>query len=315
MNSMKDFLYVEKYRPNKIDDIILPPSIKNTLKTYLVQGDFQNLMFHGSAGSGKTTAAKALCKELEFDFLFINGSNEGRQIDTLRTRIHDFASSLSMDGNKKCVIIDEFDNSGKDFQLALRASIEMFSDTCRFIFTCNNLAKVETPILSRCAVIEFTYNKEEKAKATKDIFMRIKNILDIEKIEYDKLVVGEIIKKLFPDFRAVLNTIQYNIVDNKIPNDIISKIREDEISTLVGLIKDKDFKNVRIWIAENIDKDYSLIIKQLYSNLYPLVDPQFIINIFLILNDFQKWAPTVADLELHWAATLGELMTTIQFKQ
>lgn len=311
---MKDFLYVEKYRPEKISECILPGRLKEILMKYVDAGDFQNLLFHGSAGMGKTTVAKALVNECDFEYLFINGSNEGRQIDTLRSKITDFASSMSIDGDKKCVIIDEFDNSTKDFQLALRSSIEQFADTCRFIFTCNNITKIEAPIISRCASIEFSYTKDERKTAIIDMFKRISEILKGESVTFDKKTIGEIIKKFFPDFRQTLQVIQSNITNGNIPNDVVSLISDNEVEEIIEAVKKKNMKNIRKWIVENNDKDYSILNKKIYEALYLLVTPESIGNMILVFDDFQKYAPIVADLELHYMAMFCELSSGVDFK-
>ena len=259
MNS--DFLWVEKYRPKTIEDCILPESTKKTFLDFLDKGEVPNLLLSGPAGCGKTTVAKALCNQLGVDYYVINGSDEGRFLDTVRNSAKNFASTVSLTSQSKhkVIIIDEADNTTSDVQLLLRASIEEFSRNCRFIFTCNYKNKIIEPLLSRCAVIEFSIKGREKQEVATCFFKRINSILEEEGIESDKKVVAELINKHFPDWRRVLNELQRYSVGGIIDTGILATLSDISVNDLIKNLKEKNFTEVRKWCVNNLDNDLSLI--------------------------------------------------------
>lgn len=308
---MSDFLWVEKYRPKKISDCILSEDLKNTFSKFLDSKELPNLLLSGTAGTGKTTVARALCDELGVDSIIINGSDEGRHIDTLRTTIKNFASSVSLDGNSnhKVVIIDEADYMNPDsVQPALRNFIESFSKNCRFIFTCNYKNKIIPAIQSRCVVVNYQIKKEDKQKIAGSFLKRLEKILEAENLEYDTKVLAELIIRHYPDFRRTINELQRYSVRGKIDSGILVSISETNINNLVSSLKDKHFSNMRKWVADNIDKDSTLLFKEIYDKLYQVLEPQTIPHAVIILADYQYKSAFVADQELNMTACLTEIM-------
>ena len=254
-----DFLFVEKYRPQVIDDCILPDETKKTFKEFVAKGEIPNLLLAGPPGIGKTTIAKALCNELGADFYVINGSDEGRFLDTVRNQAKNFASTVSLTGSSKhkVIIIDEADNTGNDVQLLLRANIEAFYSNCRFIFTCNYKNKIIEPLHSRCAVVEFSIKGKEKAQLAGSFFKRLQNILDEESIKYDPKVLAQLINSHFPDWRRILNECQRHSVSGEIDSSILASFSDVSVNELIKNLKDKNFSEVRKWVVSNLDNDAS----------------------------------------------------------
>jgi len=306
------FLWVEAYRPKKLDDCILPESQKLMFREMLHRGEIQNMLLCGSSGVGKTTVARALCEELNTDYIIINGSEESG-IDVLRTKIKQFASTVSFSGKTKVVILDEADYlNPNSTQPALRAFIEEFSANCRFIFTCNFKNRIIAPLHSRCAVFEFKITKEDKPKIMAKFFNRVKQILQIEKIECDLKVIAKVIEKHFPDYRRVLNELQRYSVSGKIDEGILVNLSEDNLNILKNALKDKDWKSMRSWVTNNLDNDPTSIIRKIYDHLSN--DVVQIPQLVLILADYQYKSAFVADQEINLVACLTEIMASVEIK-
>ena len=311
---MEHLLWTEKYRPKKIDDCILPERLKKPFQEYVNQSNIPNLLLSGGAGVGKTTVAKAMCEEIGCDVMVINGSDEGRLIDTFRTKIKNFASSMSLAGGRKVVIIDEADYcNAESVQPALRNFIEEFAGNCSFIFTCNYKNKLIDPLHSRCAVIDFALKNGEKAQMASAFMKRIQSVLQSENVDYDDKVVAELIKKHFPDFRRVINELQRYSQLGKIDTGILSQISDVTINDIIKYIKEKDFGAIRKWVAGN-DIDATAFYRKLYDNLYEVLKPQSIPQAVLILADYQYKGAFVADQEINTVACLTELMVGCEFK-
>lgn len=311
---MKDhFLWVEKYRPQTIEDCILPEATKATFKEFLKKGEVPNLLLCGTAGTGKTTVARALCEELGCDYIVINGSDEGRQIDTLRTKIKSFASSISFESKTKVVIIDEADYLNREsVQPALRAFIETFSENCRFIFTCNYKQKIIDPLHSRTTVIEFKTDKKDQPVLASKFMKRMQFVLDSEGVTYKDKVLAELLMKYIPDYRRVLNELQRYSSSGTIDEGILSNISDINTKDLINSLKDKDWKKMRQWVANNVDTDPQGIFRYIYDSLLPEIKtiPQMV----LLIADYQYKAAFVADQEINLTACLTEIMASIQFK-
>jgi len=307
-------LWTEKYRPKKINDCILPERLKKPFQEYVNQSNIPNLLLSGGAGVGKTTVAKAMCEEIGCDVMVINGSDEGRLIDTFRTKIKNFASSMSLAGGRKVVIIDEADYcNAESVQPALRNFIAEFAGNCSFIFTCNYKNKLIEPLHSRCAVIDFALKNGEKAQMASAFMKRIQSVLQSENVDYDDKVVAELIKKHFPDFRRVINELQRYSQLGKIDTGILSQISDVTINDIIKYIKEKDFGAIRKWVASN-DIDATAFYRKLYDNLYEVLKPQSIPQAVLILADYQYKGAFVADQEINTVACLTELMVSCEFK-
>ncbi len=311
-----EFLLTEKYRPKVIDDCILPDDTKKTFKEFVEKGEIPNLLLAGPPGIGKTTIAKALCNELGADYYVINGSDEGRFLDTVRNQAKNFASTVSLteSSKHKVIIIDEADNTGNDVQLLLRANIEAFYNNCRFIFTCNYKNKIIEPLHSRCAVIDFTIKGKQKAQLAGSFFKRLQNILDAERIEYDQKVVAELVSKHFPDFRRVLNEIQRYSTGGKIDSGILASFSDVAVNDLIKYIKEKNFTEVRKWVVANLDNDSSIILRRVYDSLYSVLLPQSIPAAVLIIAKYQYQIAFVADQEINLLAALIEIMAECEFQ-
>ena len=311
-----EFLFCEKYRPQVIDDCILPDDTKKTFKEFVKKGEIPNLLLAGPPGIGKTTIAKALCNELGADFYVINGSDEGRFLDTVRNQAKNFASTVSLTGSSKhkVIIIDEADNTGNDVQLLLRANIEAFYNNCRFIFTCNYKNKIIEPLHSRCAVIDFTIKGKQKAQLAGSFFKRLQNILDAEGIEYDQKVVAELVSKHFPDFRRVLNECQRYSTGGKIDVGILASFSDISVNELMKNLKEKNFPEVRKWVVANLDNDSSLILRRVYDALYDVLDGPSIAAAVLIIAKYQYQICFVADQEINLLACLTEIMCECNYK-
>ena len=309
------FLWVEKYRPQTIDECVLPESLKTTFKQYIEQGELPTFLFTGSAGVGKTTVAKALCNEIGAEYILINGSDEGRKIEVLRTEVRGFASTVSLTESKKVVIIDEADYmNAESVQPALRAFIEEFSGNCRFIFTCNYKNKIIPALHSRCAVVEFKIDNKEKQELLGSFFKRATQILKQEGIEFDPKVVAELITKHFPDYRRILNELQRYAVGGKIDSGILLNMTEETFKELINKMKEKNFTDVRKWVGKNCDQDTIGLFRQLYDTSAVMMEPNSIPGLVLILADYQYKAAFVADHELNIMAALTEIMSQCKFK-
>jgi DNA polymerase III delta prime subunit len=311
-----EFLFVEKYRPQVIDDCILPDETKKTFKEFVEKGEIPNLLLAGPPGIGKTTIAKALCNELGADFYVINGSDEGRFLDTVRNQAKNFASTVSLTGSSKhkVIIIDEADNTGNDVQLLLRANIEAFYNNCRFIFTCNYKNKIIEPLHSRCAVIDFTIKGKQKVQLAGSFFKRLQTILEEEKIEYDQKVVAELVSKHFPDFRRVLNECQRYSTGGKIDAGILASFSDVSVTELIKYLKEKNFTEVRKWVTSNLDNDSAVILRRVYDALYDALVPGSIPAAVLIIAKYQYQIAFVADQEINLLAALTEVMVECEFK-
>ena len=311
----EEFLWVEKYRPSKVIDCVLPSDLEETFSEYVDKNSVPNLILTGGPGTGKTTAAKALCEETSTDYLMVNGSDEGRSIDTVRTTLTQFCSSVSMTGNRKAIIMDEADYMNPDsVQPALRGFIEKFGNNVSFLFTCNYRNRIIDPIHSRCAVLDFIIPNNEKPKIAERYLDRCEKILDGEGIVYDKKVLIELIMKYFPDFRRVLNELQRYSVSGEIDTGILSSINEVNLNELVGGLRGKKFSEVRKWANQNIDQDTTKIFRKFYDNLSGQLKPQSIPQAVLIIADYQYKSAFVADQEINLVACLPEIMVECEFK-
>ena len=313
---MSNFIWVEKYRPKTIDDCILPDTIKKTFKDFLNRGEIPNMLLAGPPGVGKTTVAKALCNELGVDFYVINGSDEGRFLDTVRNNAKNFAStvSLSSEAKHKVVIIDEADNTGNDVQLLLRAFIEEFAGNCRFIFTCNYKNKILEPLHSRCTVIDFSIRGKEKQQIAANFFQRLNFILEQERIETDKKVLVELINKHFPDWRRVLNECQRYSVSGKIDSGILAAFSDVAVDDLIKNLKAKNFPEVRKWVNNNMDNDTSVLFRRIYDNLYKSLVTNTVPAAVLVIAKYQYQMAFVTDQEINMLACLTEIMVECEFK-
>ena len=311
-----EFLWVEKYRPKTIEDCILPEATKKTFLDFLDKGEVPNLLLAGPAGCGKTTVAKALCNQLGVDVYVINGSDEGRFLDTVRNNAKNFAStvSLSSDAKHKVIIIDEADNTTPDVQLLLRASIEEFSGNCRFIFTCNYKNKIIEPLHSRCAVVEFSVNAKQKPILQAEFFKRLLSIVDGERIESDKNVLIQLINKHFPDWRRILNECQRYSVGGKIDAGILAHFSDVKVNDLIKNLKTKNFSEVRKWCVNNLDNDPAVLLRRIYDVLYDSLVPSSIPPAVLTLAKYQYQIAFVADQEINLLACLTEIMVECEFR-
>ena len=311
-----EFIWVEKYRPQTIEECILPTNIKETFQNFLDKGEIPNMLLAGPAGCGKTTVAKALCNELGVDFYVINGSDEGRFLDTVRNTAKNFAStvSLSSTAKHKVIIIDEADNTTNDVQLLLRAFIEEFSGNCRFIFTCNFKNKILEPLHSRTTVVEFGIGGKQKPAIAAAFFKRLQQILDTESVEYDNKVLVELINKHFPDWRRVLNECQKYSSGGKIDTGILATFSDVKVNDLVKKLKEKDFPEVRKWVVNNLDNDTSVLLRRIYDACYSSMVPSSIPAAVLTLAKYQYQMAFVADQEINMLACLTEIMVECEFK-
>jgi DNA polymerase III delta prime subunit len=309
---MEHLLWTEKYRPRTVEECILPERLKAVFQQYVNQKEMPNLLLAGGAGVGKTTIAKAMCNEIDCDYMVINGSDENG-VDTIRVKIKNYASSVSLSGGRKVIILDEADYLTPNAQAILRNAIEEFAANCSFIFTCNYKNKIIDPLHSRCAVIEFGLKNGEKAQMASAFFKRITHILDTEKVEFDEKVIAEVVKKHFPDFRRVINELQRYSKLGKIDVGILSQIGDISLTQIVKHLKEKDFTSVRKWAATS-EIDNTTFFRKLYDALYEIAKPQSIPQAVLILADYQYKQAFVADHEINLVACLTEIMANVEFK-
>ena len=314
---MNEFLWVEKYRPKKIRDCILPEDTKKTFSEFLKQKQIPNLLLSGTAGTGKTTVARALCEELGVDYIIINGSDEGRQIDTLRNKIKNFASTVSLTESSahKVVIVDEADYMNADsVQPALRNFIETFHSNCRFIFTCNYKSKILPALHSRCTVIDFAIKNGQKVKTAQALLKRLGKILDDEEVKYDNKVLAELIQKHYPDFRRTINELQRYSVRGEIDSGILFSLSEANTKELIKILKEKRFNDMRKWVINNLDKEPSSLFSTIYSLLYNNLEGNSVPQSVLIIAGYQYKSAFVADQEINMVACLTEIMANCKFK-
>jgi len=309
-----DFLWVEEYRPKTIEDCILPDSLKTLFSSFIKKGELSNMLFSGTPGIGKTTVAKALCEELNCDWIMINGSEEGG-IDVLRNKIKNFASTVSLSGGKKVVILDEADYlNPQSTQPALRGFVEEFHKNCRFILTCNFKNRIIEPLHSRFSNIEFKVNPKDKPKLASRLFERAIFILKEKNISYEDKVLVELITKHFPDFRKLINELQRYSVSGSIDAGILVNVSDENLKTLITHLKNKEFSDMRKWVVNNLDNDPVKIFRKIYDTLYSNLEPSTIPHAVLIIADYQYKSAFVADQEINLVACLTELMSQVKFK-
>ena len=306
----REFLWVEKYRPHKIDECILPDGSKKSFQGFLTQGEIPNLLLSGPAGVGKTTVARALCDEIGASYLLINGSDEGRSIDTIRNKVKQFATSVSLTSSAahKVVILDEADNMTYDVQMILRAAIEEYHINCRFIFTCNFINKLIDPIKSRCTVVDFTIKPSHKEKLQEEFFYRIRDILTKESIKYDDKIIAKLIKRYYPDWRRLLNEAQRFSSSGEIDSGILVDIADINIDDLIRAMKDRNYSTVKSWVTQNMDHDPYMVMRKIYDVLYQHASNASVPNCVLIIAKYQYQIQFVADQEINTLACLTEIM-------
>ena len=309
---MEHLLWVESHRPKTVSDCILPERLKKPFQEYVNQKNIPNLLLCGGAGVGKTTVAKAMCEEIGCDYMIINGSDENG-VDVVRYKIKNYASSMSLAGGRKVIIVDEADYLSVNAQAAFRNAIEEFSSNCSFIFTCNFKNKLIEPLHSRCAVVDFVLKNTEKAGMASQFFKRVQLILNAEKVEYDNAVIAEVVKKHFPDFRRAINELQRFAQFGKIDVGILAQITDASIADVAKFIKEKDFSSIRKWVASN-DVDATTLFRNLYDNLYDFLQPASIPQAVIILADYMYRGAFCADQEINVVACLTELMVSVEFK-
>ena len=311
---MNNILWVEKYRPRTIDDCVLPVLIKNVFLNIVDTGEIPNLLLTGTPGIGKTTVAKALCNQLECDWLMINGSDEGRMIDTLRTTVVNYASTISLSGGKKVIIIDEADYMNKEsVQPALRGVIEEFAKNCRFIFTCNFKNRIIPALHSRCSVVDFVIDKEDKPDIQNEMLKSLTTILTNEGVAFEEKVIAELVLKYFPDFRRLINELQKHSIGGTIDSEVLKQSSDENYNELFVALKEKNFSNMRKWVAENMDNDHVRLYRQIYDSMNSRFTKQSIPQAVLTIADYSYKASFVADQEVNMVACLTELMMECEF--
>ena len=311
-----DFLWVEKYRPTIVEDCILPDSIKNVFQGFVDQKELPNLLLTGSAGVGKTTIAKALCDEIGASYIIINGSDEGRFLDTVRNRIRTFASTVSLTSgaSHKVVIIDEADNTTNDVQLSLRAAVEEFHSNCRFIFTCNFINRIIEPLHSRCTVVDFRVNNGKSVALQGQFFDRLRWILKNEEVKFEDKVLAKLIKRYYPDWRRLINECQRYSAAGSIDAAILVDVADTNFESLLVALKQKDFKTVKVWVVQHLDNDPSMVMRKIYDSLYGVLKPASIPEAVLIIAKYMKDITIVPDQEINMLACLTEIMMSCEFK-
>ena len=312
----KEFLWVEKYRPNIVDDCILPQTIKEVFKGFVKQGELPNLLLSGTAGVGKTTIAKALCDEIGASYILINGSDEGRFLDTVRNRVRQFATTVSLTSgaSHKVVIIDEADNTTNDVQLSLRSAVEEFHSNCRFIFTCNFINKIIEPLHSRCTVVDFRIKHEQAVKLQGDFFNRLKNILLKEDVKFEDKVLAKLVRRYYPDWRRLINECQRYAANGSIDSAILVDVADVNLDSLLTALKKKDFTTVKSWVVQHMDNDPTMVMRKIYDSLYDVLKPSSIPEAVLIIAKYMNSIPIVPDQEINLLACLTEIMMSCEFK-
>jgi len=312
----KEFLWVEKYRPNIVEDCILPASIKEVFQGFVNQGELPNLLLTGTAGVGKTTIAKAMCEEIGASYIVINGSDEGRFLDTVRNRIRQFASTVSLTSgaSHKVVIIDEADNTTNDVQLSLRTAVEEFHSNCRFIFTCNFINKIIEPLHSRCTVVDFRIKPEQATHLQGEFFTRLKSILTHECVEYEDKVLAKLVKRYYPDWRRLINECQRYAATGSISSAILVDVADVNLDTLLSSLKKKEFTNVKNWVVQHMDNDPSMVMRKIYDSIYGVMKPASIPEAVLIIAKYMRDIQIVPDQEVNMLACLTEIMMSCEFK-
>ena len=313
---MNKFLWVEQYRPSKIADCILPENIKKSFQGFVEQGEIPNLLLAGTAGIGKTTVAKALCDEIGASYIVINGSDEGRFLDTVRNRVRQFATTVSLTsgGAHKVVIIDEADNTTSDVQLSLRTAVEEFHNNCRFIFTCNFPNKIIEPLHSRCTVVDFKINGDSAVQLQGQFFVRLKEILDEQEVEYEDKVLAKVVKRFYPDWRRLINECQRYAASGAINTAILADVADVNIDSLVASLKNREFTVVRKWVVDNINNDPATVMRKLYDVLYDKLKSASIPEAVLIIAKYSRDIHIVPDQEINLLACLTEIMMSCEFK-
>ena len=313
---MKDFLWVEQYRPHTIDDCILPDSIKESFNAFIKQKQIPNLLLSGTAGIGKTTVAKALCDEIGSSYITINGSDEGRFLDTVRNKVRSFATTVSLTSAAphKVVIIDEADNTTSDVQLSLRSAVEEFHSNCRFIFTCNFPNKIIEPLHSRCTVIDFKIRNGDKPKLQVAFFKRLKNILSENEVTCEPEILQKLVVRYYPDWRRLINETQRHAASGNINSLVLVDIADVTMDDLIRSLKNKEFTTVKKWVVNNINNDPSVVIRKIYDSLYETLQKSSIPEAVLILAKYQYQIQFVADQEINMLACLTEVMMSCEFK-
>jgi replication factor C small subunit len=312
----KEFLWVEKYRPNKVKDCILPESTRKVFQGFVDQGELPNLLLTGTAGVGKTTIAKAMCEEIGASYIVINGSDEGRFLDTVRNRVRQFATTVSLTSGAahKVVIIDEADNTTNDVQLSLRTAVEEFHGNCRFIFTCNFINKIIEPLHSRCTVIDFRIKPEQAVQLQGEFFTRLKTILTNEKVKCEDKVLAKLTKRYYPDWRRLINECQRYAASGSIDSAILVDVADINLNDLMGSLKRKEFTTVKNWVVQHMDNDPSMVMRKIYDSLYGMLKPASIPEAVLIIAKYMRDITVVPDQEINLLACLTEIMMSCEFK-
>ena len=312
----KEFLWVEKYRPNKVKDCILPDTTRKVFQGFVEQGELPNLLLSGTAGVGKTTIAKAMCDEIGASYIVINGSDEGRFLDTVRNRVRQFATTVSLTSgaSHKVVIIDEADNTTNDVQLSLRTAVEEFHSNCRFIFTCNFINKIIEPLHSRCTVVDFRIKPEQSTQLQGEFFVRLRSILTKEKVDYDDKVLAKLIKRYYPDWRRLINECQRYAATGSINSAILVDVADVNLDALLSSLKKKEFTTVKSWVVQHMDNDPTMVMRKIYDSLYGVLKPSSIPEAVLIIAKYMNSIPIVPDQEVNLLACLTEIMMSCEFK-
>ena len=312
----KDFLWVEKYRPATVNDCILPDTIKNVFEGFLDQGEIPNLLLTGTAGVGKTTIAKAVCEQLSASYIVINGSDEGRFLDTVRNRVRQFATTISLTSgaSHKVVIIDEADNTTNDVQLSLRTAVEEFHGNCRFIFTCNFINKIIEQLHSRCTVVDFRIKPDKAVQLQGEFFTRLKTILTHEQVEYEDKVLAKLVKRYYPDWRRLINECQRYAATGSINSAILVDVADVNLDALLTSLKKKEFTTVKNWVVQHLDNDPSMMMRKVYDSLYDVLKPASIPEAVLIIAKYMRDITIVPDQEVNMLACLTELMMSCEFR-
>ena len=307
---------MEKYRPNIIDDCILPLNIKEVFKGFVKQGELPNLLLSGTAGVGKTTIAKALCDEIGASYIIINGSDEGRFLDTVRNRVRQFATTVSLTSgaSHKVVIIDEADNTTNDVQLSLRTAVEEFHSNCRFIFTCNFSNKIIEPLHSRCTGVDFRIKPEQAVKLQGEFFNRLKTILTSENVKFEDKVLAKLVRRYYPDWRRLINECQRYSASGAIDSAILVDVADVNLDSLLSSLKKKDFTTVKNWVVQHMDNDPTMVMRKIYDSLYDVLKPSSIPEAVLVIAKYMNSIPIVPDQEINLLACLTEIMMSCEFK-